>query len=641
MAAVVAMTACFPEGTPAPAYVPAQQESGALVYFKNVPTGTVKLDKGTPSVTIILERASSDLSALDVAITATGDATTYFSVPAKASFAAESKSASLIVSAKDVSSMPMNEYFDLALSIADEALTSQYGTAEFAFKLGIELPWVLFDAGVIFEDPYWGEQEEIPIYYQQITDDIRYCVVSGCFGHDTIAGGSPYDVQDYTWYWNTKTNAVYIPFQWMGYSNGNGKTWFGDESSFYNLRWGLPSTTSTNALVPLAGKVEGTTEWFEFCDAFREKYPDDYYPYYDGAGKFYLADYYTAGYPGDETYKGMYLGGDGVNDYYVCSFVADYTIGLSYEGILTDKNGVEQVLGGLTIEGDDVTDVAIVVVPGKDAIEDAADALENEASEVVNSTIVVSEAGSLRIPMIEDAEDGFYTLLAVPVSEEGYQWDFVAYESFAYGNVDPMLMDYTSADIIGGVSKEDLLGKKWIALAGGSASERAAVAEVSFAEAEDNEAGDDLITCSGLANTTNFVDTFTLEYYQGYIYTLAGQGLGNITLGETEYMIYASSFDASTGNLGGKYGAVAGYVADGIIALTSNSETANYNSFGFFGVVGNSIAGAFVTRPNLILVDPALLADAAGAPKLAVKKVSSTALKNAKKEMTLKEVILK
>ena len=224
-ASMICLVSCFQEKSEIPVYEPAALESGALVFFKDAPTTTIKLTKGEPSLDIAIARASTD--ALEVGLTAEGeDALKYFNVPESVSFAQGEKAATLTISAKDVNAMPMNEFFPLTISITNAALTTAYGTSSFSFNIGIELPWVTFDEGTIYETPYWGEQEDKPIKYQQISDDIRYCVVEGCFGHDT---GPSYPVQPYAWYWNTKTNAVYIPVQWMGYENSNGKTWFSDE----------------------------------------------------------------------------------------------------------------------------------------------------------------------------------------------------------------------------------------------------------------------------------------------------------------------------------------------------------------------------------------------------------------------------
>lgn len=605
------LVSCFQEKSEIPVYVPATAETNAQVFFKDVPTTQVKLAKESPSLDIIVAREST--GALSVPITATGDdALTYFNVPASVDFAADEKEAKLTISAKDVANTPMNEYYKLTLSIADAALVTAYGTSEFSFEIGISLPWILFDKGTIFETPYWGEQEEIPIYYQQISENIRYCVVEGCFGHDS---GPTYPVQDYTWYWNTETNEVYIPVQFMGYENGNGKTWFGDESSFYNLYWAMKNGAgyAAGAMGPGAGQVEGSDEWFAFCDAFRAQYPEDYYPYYDGAGKFYLADQYIAGYPGDgSVYLGRYTA-DGWSDgydMYVCSFAADYTIGLEYQGLLTDKEGVVSAVVDVTYEGADAADVALVLVQGKDpnAAVDVLEPVEAPAEDADPGYIVISAAGTAKLPFAEDAEDGFYSIVAVPINGEGgFEWDYAVFETIVYGELDPLYLEYTSADLVDYVAKDKLLSTTWVAYsaaAGKTAADRTAAAGVTFTDAEDNAAGDDLITCTGLLNVP-----FTMEYYQGIIYTLAAQELGTASGYDLVYSTYSDE------NFGGNYAMLAAYVADGIIAFVNNSKSDVFYGIALWGYQGGALKGAFSRHEYLLLVDPAILAEPAGAPK--------------------------
>ena len=615
-AMVLGFAAC--DKTEAPEYEAAPVETGAQVFFQKAPAATVKLTKEAPSLNITVSRGNV-AEALEVPVAASGEATTWFNVPSKVSFSAEQKDAVLTVSAKDVANMEMNVFYPLTLKL-DESLVSLYGAGEISFEIGIELPWILFDAGTIYETPYWGEQEDIPIYYQQISEKIRYCVVSGCFGHDTIAGGGEYDVQPYTWYWNTETNALYIPVQWMGYENGNGKTWFSDEPAFYNLYWAMKNGAGYGAgtFGEGAGQVEGSDAWFEFCDAFRAKYPEDYYPYYDGAGKFYLADQYIAGYPGDsDAYKGRY-GTDG-NDMYMCSFAADYTIALSYEGVLLDKNGEEQIIGDLTFEGADVKNVYVLLVEGKDPSV-AVGILEADGVnlEEVPNLVLVNKAGEFRVPMIAEAEPGKYTMVAVPMNGEGgFEWDYAVYETFQYGPVlDPLAVEYSAEDIIGGVSKEYLCATQWVAFAAGyngDPSERQAVAYANFADVEDTAADMDIVSCSGLANTTAFSDTFIMEWYQGYLYFLNST---NASTGATwnGYNVVPMAYGE---NFAGNYAYVGGYVADGIYAFVNNSGSDFVYGFAFWAETGGQIAGYLKAFEYLILVDPAILAAGDGAPRYA------------------------
>lgn len=557
---VTGLAAC--QKSEAPDYEAAPAESGEQVFFPTAPAATVKLAKEDANLTIALSRASSVLDAVDVNITASGDALAYFDVPAKVSFAADAKTTNLTISCKDVASTPLNEYFGLTVAIADEIMATSYGASSLTFDIGIELPWITFDVGTMAEIAWWGEEEpNKTLKYQQISDNLRYCVVEDCWGYET---GSSYPVQPYIWYWNTETNQCYIPVQFMGYENSNGKTYVGDESSFYNLLWAMKNGAgygSENGLGPGAGQVEGTDAWFEFCDAFRAKYPEDFYPYYDGKGNFYLADQFIAGYPGDEAaYKGRYSN-DG-SDMFICSFAADYTIGLSYEGLLLDKEGVEQVLGELTVEGEDVTDVMMVLVEGKDP----AVAVEELAKEEPANTQVVSAAGSFRMPMIEEAEPGKFTLVAVPVDVDGgYAWDFAVYETFQYGTVDPINADYS--EFVATIDADDVVSRNWdfyarLGVSGGTfETDRTNVGPASFEKFDA-----DTLIVNGIYGE-DLPGGMKMELYKGVLYTT------------TKYV--------------GEYGSYSSY----ILAPTSINISAGVYS----SMYDNTLAGAFVDEEEGII----------------------------------------
>ena len=296
----------------APEYQPAPAVGNAEVYFApNQPT-TVNLKGNEGVITVGLKRVQTSGS-----LTATVSSTSpsLFTVPSSVTFDAGAATAVLNITFQPES---LEEEVEYAFNLTLTSDTTPYGSSEYSFIASIPAAWLTFRKGTLYETPYWNEVETKTLYYQELSDELLLCKFEDCFGHDT---GPTYPVQDYMFYWNTKTNRLYIPVQWMGYENSNGLTWFSDEPAFYNLYWAMKNGAGYGAgtFGPGAGQVEGTAEWFEFCDAFRDKYPEDYYPYYDGNGGFYLADQYIAGYPGDASvYLGRYTGGDGWD-----SFIAD------------------------------------------------------------------------------------------------------------------------------------------------------------------------------------------------------------------------------------------------------------------------------------------------------------------------------
>jgi len=278
--------------------------------------------------------------------------------------------------------------------------------------------------------------------------------------------------------------------------------------------------------------------------------------------------------------------------------LADYTIGIEYAGLFASKDGGISAVVDLTYEGPDVTDVALALVEGKDP-EVAVDLIEAEDESVVT----VSEAGEVKIPFAEDAEAGFYTVVAVPVDGNGaYDWEFAVYETFAYGEVDPLYLGYTSDDFVARVSKDDLFNTEWLAYAAGmdgSPSDREACAWVTFEEQEDESDDVDLISVSGLAYTSAFDDTFSMEWYNGILYTL----YNGSTATWSSYDLYPLTY--SENYLGTRdYTMCGAYVADGLIALVNNSSSDEYYGFGWWAYSGDTLAGYLIVREYLLLIDP-------------------------------------
>ena len=304
--------------------------------------------------------------------------------------------------------------------------------------------------------------------------------------------------------------------------------------------------------------------------------------------------------------------------------LADYTIGIEYEGIFTSKEGVNNALVNVDITGADVTDVAIVMVEGKDPNAGIA-LISPEEGEQDASVVTVSAAGEVKLPFAEDATDGFYTIVAAPLDKDGsYDLEYAVYETFTYGNLDPIYLEYTSEDFTAPVSKEELTGTTWIAYAAGygeTPSDRKPCAYVTFTDEEDVDADVDLVSCSGLANTTAFADTFNMEWYNGVLYMLGSAQTGTWN----GYDVYAMSYSSAAFG-SSDYTMCGAYVGDGIIAMTNNSQSDNFYGIGFWAVADGSVAGYIVPREYLLLVDPAILEDASGAP--AKRNISSMNHKN-------------
>lgn len=645
-AAATLFVSCFQEKSEIPVYVPATAETNAQVFFKGAPTTQVKLSKENPSLDITVARASTD--ALSVGITADGEkALTYFNVPATVDFAADVKEATLTISAKDVNNMPMNEFYPLTISISDPTLITAFGTSSFSFEIGVSLPWIVFDEAGTMIEGWWGETEpEMPMKYQQISENLRYCVVEGCWGHDT---GPTYNVQPYIWYWNTETNACYIPPQFMGYAPSGGDVYIGDEPAFYNFYYyGAKGDgyVMKNFTLPVVAPSEvGTDAWFAFCDEMRSIYPEDAYPYYDGAGKFYLADYFylvsrDTHYP---TGSGYQFGG--TQDVYVCSFAADYTVSLEYQGLFTDKEGVNYAVADVAYEGADVADVAVVMVEGKDPVA-AVDILEPEeepAEEEDPGYVVISEAGSVKLPFAEDAEPGKYTIVAVPINGDGeFEWDYAVYETFQYGPVtDPLGQEYTSADFTAAVDKATLTSTAWDGYGlvlgdAGWAAERTKFGKVGVADIDDAGGTDDLLAISGLSQGYGpyfgFDESVIADLYDGTIYTHKSTN-GSFNYQGTDLYIMTQWYDSAGDDVYNvNYALIGAYVAEGLIAFVPYPAYESNYGIVFDGLIFEAFTSSDYSDESdfaslcglrqILLADPAVYSTPAGVSAAANKALS-------------------
>lgn len=165
------------------------------------------------------------------------------------------------------SDLTFNELYEIQVKIGN--FTSIYGYETVALTLEMPTSYREFGKGTIMED-WWGEQEDKTLYVRDLAADVLQCYLPDCWGHDS---GPDYDVKDYVFYWNTKTNKLYIPLQLMGTED-----WSIADRGAIACQFGGPNH-----------KV-GSAAWMSFID--------DYYatagfsqPHYDPATKkFYLSD---------------------------------------------------------------------------------------------------------------------------------------------------------------------------------------------------------------------------------------------------------------------------------------------------------------------------------------------------------------
>ena len=167
----------------------------------------------------------------------------------------------------DPKSLTYNETYELDIAIS--GFSSIYGYEKVHVIIEYPTSYVEYGSGTIYED-WWGEKEDKTLFVRDYADNVYQCYLPECWGHDSGAG---YPVQDYVFFWNTKTNKLYIPFQFMGCED-----WcVGDQGSIA-CKFGGPDYKA------------GSAQWMDYIDKIYagHAYPQ---PHYDPEKKaFYLSD---------------------------------------------------------------------------------------------------------------------------------------------------------------------------------------------------------------------------------------------------------------------------------------------------------------------------------------------------------------
>jgi len=417
--ATMALAAC--DKTKVPSYEEAEVPTGEQVFFpKSMYNASVTMGMGDTSFAIPVWRANTDLEAVDVDVTASGEGTEYFTVPASVSFEEGKDTTSLIITVKDADALGQNNFKKLTLAVADTTITTPYGLKVININAGISLPYIYFADGQMVET-WWGEVEPKTMYYQEISDTWRKCIVEDCFGYATIADGGSYDVQDYVWYWNVETNYCVVPLQYMGYKyNSTYPTAVSDAASFYYFY---------NSWADQIGAV-GSEDYLNWAVAWMNA-KGYQTPYYDGNGTFYLGSWYTLW--TDTSFSEYFnaYAAEGDYDMFVGSGFTTYNISVSYDGMFVDPD-----LNAVPIlqfaSADDVTTIHYAIT-SQDV-----DADETEAAIVAGTvdtlyTVTLVDGAATEQPALEP---GLYRLVAIPYvaddDEEPYKTKFTEVLDFYF-----------------------------------------------------------------------------------------------------------------------------------------------------------------------------------------------------------------
>lgn len=302
--------------------------------------------------------------------------------------------------------------YKMSMVISDPEYASKYNTGATCFDFAVTcVEWNTFvgegaaageNKGVLTEfamdDPYEVEMQ----YYETSFTDIRFCKL--------IRGGED---PDYEFYWNTKTNNLYVPAQYLFTLSSGTEFWYGDAADFYRKH----NSWESDVELPSDYYFDWAPKWMA-KNSFLQ-------PYYDGNGGFYLADFFFGCKDGVSTGSGWQFGADdesGMDIFVAAGFVrTDYSIdakaGLTSEGVVPVAFEV----------GDDVEKIRFAVLEGTPSTAE----MNNTTEALLAGTF--EDAKEIKAvhddPATEDVEytvtgismekTGVYTLVAASVDAKG------------------------------------------------------------------------------------------------------------------------------------------------------------------------------------------------------------------------------
>jgi hypothetical protein len=386
--ALVGLTAC---GDDDAKYTPAEQESGAQVYFPSTNSSSVSLSSAANSFNVIVNRVVTD-EALSVPVTVTGNDEGYYTVPSTVSFAQGASSATLAVS-YDPEVVGYDNYTELTFSLGS-GNTTQYGMSSYTVKVGIPAPWKSLGQCTYVDDyisTFWSVGNQI--YNVEIQENMLqpgYFRLVNAYGaaYPYNEDGDYDDSQDYYLEIHAEDpDGVYISTQNVGMDWGYGEISVSSYAGYYMDR---------------AGKTLQ-----EVKDAgYTGTYKDGVITFPASTLLVGMANYNSGGLYTANSNGAFKVVMPGV-------VLADYSVEVAYAGKYTDAAGEDAgVVANLNSVGADVDFVRLAVVPGTDTDY----AFEAARSENVNVVDVDPSTAQVLVPFTETPEDGKYTLVAISYS---------------------------------------------------------------------------------------------------------------------------------------------------------------------------------------------------------------------------------
>lgn len=216
-----------------------------------------------------------------------------------------------------------------------------------------------------------------------------------------------------------------------------------------------------------------------------------------------------------------------------------------------------------------------------------------------------------------------YTMLVL--ANNGYVSELFVAHATTEGEPQPLQRKYTIDDLY--LVDKDVLFKTWNVWAvdlfdDNQSTKRQKMGQFTFSEnTEDDTADVDAINLKGLSLGVIADDTVIWEYYNGVLYTLGAQPMGEFMSGDNKFYLSYGIVDPATGKgTGSDYAMVGGITEDGYIAFVTNNKSANLSGV-WLRVFSDPEYANYIA--DLAIYYDLLLEDPAAAEPASMSKVST------------------
>lgn len=225
-----------------------------------------------------------------------------------------------------------------------------------------------------------------------------------------------------------------------------------------------------------------------------------------------------------------------------------------------------------------------------------------------------------------------YAMLVL--ANNGYVSELFVAQATTEGEPQPLQRKYTIDDLY--LVDKDVLFKTWNVWAvdlfdENQSTKRQKMGQFTFSEnTEDDTDEVDAINLKGLSLGTTADDTVIWEFYNGILYTLGAQPMGEFMNGGNKFYLSYGIVDPATGKgTGSDYAMVGGITDEGYIAFVTNNKDVNLSGIWlrvFSDPEYANYIGDLAIYYDLLLEDPAM-AESASVGKVSTGRLNDMAVK--------------